>query len=117
MASIDLTGVLTSVGSLLGANASGATPLATQVIQQVAVGAAASGFLAAIGHPDVKAALLPFDPLGLAAKPLTPAVAAPVTTSTAAAPTAKTIAASVFTTLSPATQTLLTGAGFTIIAG
>lgn len=80
MASIDLTGVLTSVGSLLGANASGATPLATQIIQQVAVGAAASGFLAAIGHPDVKAALLPFDPLGLAAKPLTPTAAAPVAT-------------------------------------
>ena len=80
--SIDLSGVLNSFGSVLGSNAAGAQPLATQIIQQVAVGAAASGFLAAINHPDVKAALLPFDPLGLAAKPLTP-VAAP-----AAAPVA-----------------------------
>ena len=69
--SIDLSGVLTSVGSLLGSNASAAQPLATQIIQQVAVGAAASGFLAALSHPDVKAAMLPFDPLNLAGKSLT----------------------------------------------
>jgi hypothetical protein len=74
---LDLTGVLNSVGSVLGSNASAAQPLATQIIQQVAVGAAASGFLAALNHPDVKAALLPFDPLGLASKPLTPTAAAP----------------------------------------
>ena len=81
--SIDLSGVLTSVGSLLGSNASAAQPLATQIIQQVAIGAAASGFLAALSHPDVKAAMLPFDPLNLAGKSLTPASAA-----AAAAPTA-----------------------------
>jgi len=78
---LDLTGVLTSLGSVLGSNASSAQPLATQIIQQVAVGAAASGFLAAIAHPDVKAALLPFDPLGLTNKPLVPATAAPVAAS------------------------------------
>ena len=110
--SIDLSGVLNSFGSFLGSNAAGAQPLATQISQQVAVGAAASGFLAAINHPDVKAALLPFDPLGLAAKPLTP-VAAPAAAAPVAAP-AKTIAASVFGALPAASQQLLVTEGYLI---
>jgi hypothetical protein len=69
----NITSILTSAGSIFGTNAAGATPLVQQVVEQVAVGAAASGFLAALQHPDVKAAMLPFDPLGLAAKPVVPA--------------------------------------------
>ena len=90
--SIDLSGVLNSFGSVLGSNAAGAQPLATQIIQQVAVGAAASGFLAAINHPDVKAALLPFDPLGLAAKPLTPVTASAAASVAVAGPKTLTMA-------------------------
>ena len=106
--SIDLSGVLTSVGSLLGSNASAAQPLATQIIQQVAVGAAASGFLAALSHPDVKAAMLPFDPLNLAGKSLTPA---------SAAPAASSITASAFSALPAATQSSLIAAGVHIVQG
>ena len=111
--SIDLSGVLTSVGSLLGSNASAAQPLATQIIQQVAVGAAASGFLAALSHPDVKAAMLPFDPLNLAGKSLTPtaAAAAPAT------PAASSITASAFSALPAATQNSLLAAGVHIVQG
>jgi hypothetical protein len=75
--SVDLSGVLTSLGSVFGTNAAGAQPLATQIIQQVAVGAAASGFLAALQHPDVKAAFLPFDPLNLAGKQIVNQASAP----------------------------------------
>ena len=120
MASFNLSGVLTSVGSLFGSNASGAQPLVTQIVEQVAVGAAASGFLAAIQHPDVKSALLPFDPLNLAGKPAAlnataaPQVAAPV----AAAPVAaKTIPASVWATLPAASQTLMLTDGYLPGAG
>ena len=111
--SIDLSGVLTSVGSLLGSNASAAQPLATQIIQQVAVGAAASGFLAALSHPDVKAAMLPFDPLNLAGKSLTPASAAAAPTTTAAS----SITASAFSALPAATQNSLLAAGVHIVQG
>ena len=113
--SIDLSGVLTSVGSLLGSNASAAQPLATQIIQQVAVGAAASGFLAALSHPDVKAAMLPFDPLNLAGKSLTPASGG--TATTPAAPAASSITASAFSALPAATQNSLLAAGVHIVQG
>ena len=112
---LDLTGVLTSLGSVLGSNASSAQPLATQIIQQVAVGAAASGFLAAIAHADVKAALLPFDPLGLASKPLTPTVPPAAAPTAVAAP--KTIVASVFASLPAASQSLMLSEGYAITAG
>ena len=77
--SIDLSGALNAVGSLLGSNAAGAGPLATQIVQQAAIGAAASASLAALTHPDVLQKLLPIDPLGLA-KGITPTGAPAVNT-------------------------------------
>jgi hypothetical protein len=79
---IDLNSVLTSVGSLLGSNAPGANGLATQIIQQAAIGAAATATVNALTHPDVVKAFLPIDPLGLANKvgpaaPAAPAASAP----------------------------------------
>ena len=84
MASVNLSGILSGVGSLLGANsATTASDLATTIVQNMAIGAIGAAGLAALQHPDVKSALLPFDPLNLAGKPAslnpTPA-AAPVAT-------------------------------------
>jgi hypothetical protein len=73
--SLDLSTALNTVGSLLGSNASGAAPLAQQIIQQAAVGAAASASLAALTHPDVVSKFLPIDPLGLANKMAAPTAA------------------------------------------
>ena len=108
---VNLSSVLSSVGSVLGSNASGAQPLAEQIIQQVAVGAAASGFLAALQHPDVKAAMLPFDPLGLAAKPVVP-TAAPAAAPTPA-PAVKTIPVATWVALPVESQKAMLAEGYT----
>jgi hypothetical protein len=75
-----MTSLIGTLGSVFGNTASTtASGFAGTVLQQMAVGGLAAAGLAALQHPDVKAALLPFDPLGLASKPLVPApVAAPV---------------------------------------
>jgi hypothetical protein len=75
-----MTSLIGTLGSVFGNTASTtASGFAATVLQQMAVGGLAAAGLAALQHPDVKAALLPFDPLGLASKPLVPApVAAPV---------------------------------------
>jgi len=81
MASVNLSGILSGVGSLLGANsATTASDLATTIVQNMAIGAIGAAGLAALQHPDVKSALLPFDPLNLAGKPasLNPVPATPV---------------------------------------
>jgi len=115
MASVNLSGILSGVGSLLGADSStSAGSLASTIVQNMAIGAVGAAGLAALNHPDVKAALLPFDPLNLAGKPasLNPA---PV----AAAPTsvAPTITVSAFGALPAATQSALIAAGYHIVAG
>lgn len=115
MASINLSGILSGLGSVIGADSStSAASLATTIVQNMAIGAVGAAGLAAIQHPDVKAALLPFDPFNLAGKPASlnpaPAPATPV----AAAPT---ITASAFTALPPAAQTQILAQGYHIVAG
>ena len=104
MASINLSGILSGLGSVIGADSStSAASLATTIVQNMAIGAVGAAGLAAIQHPDVKAALLPFDPFNLAGKPASlnpaPTPVAPVV----AKPTLN-IARAIWEGLSPAQQ-------------
>ena len=115
MASVNLSGILSGVGSLLGADSStSAASLATTIVQNMAIGAVGAAGLAALNHPDVKSALLPFDPLNLAGKPasLNPAPVAVATTVVA-----PTITVSAFGAMPAATQSALIAAGYHIVAG
>ena len=88
MASVNLSGILDSLGSVIGANSdTSASSLATTIVQNMAVGAIGAAGLAALQHPDVKAALLPFDPLNLAGKPASLNPAPPVQVTPAAVAT------------------------------
>ena len=116
MASVNLSGILSGVGSLLGADSStSAGSLATTIVQNMAIGAVGAAGLAALNHPDVKSALLPFDPLNLAGKPasLNPAPVA-AASATVVAPT---ITVSAFGAMPAATQSARIAAGYHIVAG
>ena len=116
MASVNLSGVLSGLGSLLGASSTTtAADLTTTIVQNMAIGAVGAAGLAALQHPDVKSALLPFDPLNLAGKPasLNPA---PLNPAPVVAP-GSTITASAFGALPAATQSMLVASGVHIVAG
>ena len=116
MASVNLSGILDSLGSVIGANSgTSASSLASTIVQNMAVGAIGAAGLAALQHPDVKAALLPFDPLNLAGKPasLNPAPAAPAAAPAPVAAT-PTIAAAAFASLPAASQAAVLAAGYHI---
>ena len=118
MATIDLTGVVTSLGTIFGNTSSTTAASAmTTIAQNVALGAVSAALLKGLQHPDVQSAL---NPLGLSIPGLTPAATTPAATAPVAAATpvaAKTIAASVFAALPAASQTLLLSEGYSIVAG
>ena len=109
MATIDLTGVVTSLGTIFGNTASTtANSAMTTIAQNVALGAVSAALLKGLQHPDVQSAL---NPLGLSIPGLTPAAPATATT------VAHTMPATVFSALPAASQASVLAAGFTVVAG
>lgn len=82
MATIDLSGVVNSLGTIFGnTSATTATSAMQTIVQNVALGAVSAAVLKALQHPDVASAL---NPLGLTIPGMTPTPAAPVATVPAA---------------------------------
>jgi len=100
-----VSGVLSGLGSLIGANASTtASSIGQQLVQNVALGAASQAIITSLGHSDVQKIL---DPMGILPHPLSSGPAAP-----AAKPT---ITAAAFATMPPAVQQSLLAQGVAIV--
>jgi hypothetical protein len=122
---VDVVSALTSgIGSLIGANSSTTgSAIVSQVVQNVAIGAAGSALLASLQHPDVLKAL---DPLGItnllhpvtggAVAGTTPTAAATTATANGINPVAKTITVSWYSA-NPTVAPLYVAQGWTIIPG